>query len=115
MPPPSANDGLLGADLLGIDLLERRALLVTSDLPLRRVCIRNREVRACAELVCDRQHPLDELGERRPGRAPAPAREVDELAGEPVADRPPEVLLDEPVRKVRERLALVEGPRDARG
>ena len=34
---------------------------------------------------------------------------------EPVADRPPEVLLDQPVRKVRERLTVVEGTRKSGG
>ena len=103
-------------DLLGVDLLERRALLVARDLPLGRVRRRHREVRRRAELLGDRQHPLDQLARARAraGRT-SPRREVDQLAGQAVADRAPEVLLDQPARVVGQRLALVDRARDPRG
>ena len=44
----------------------------------------------------------------------SPLREVDQLAREAVADRAPEVLLEQAVRQVRQRLALVERARDPR-
>ena len=43
------------------------------------------------------------------------ALEVEQLAGEPVADRPPHVLLEQAVRQDRQRLALVEGASAANG
>ena len=69
-----------------------------------------------AELLGHRQHPLDQ---RARGAPRAGARlaggEVDQLARKAVADRAPEVLLDQPVREVGQRLALVEGARDPGG
>ena len=59
-------------------------------------------------------HPLDELLEPRARRDRLAPLEVDQLAREPVADRAPEVLLDQPARQVRQRLALVERTRDPR-
>ena len=44
-----------------------------------------------------------------------PALEVDELARQAVADRAPEVLLDQAVRQLGQRLALVERARDPGG
>src|SRR5207302_9092088 len=40
------------------------------------------------------------------------ALEVDQVAGKPVADRPPEVLLEQPVRPRRQRLSLVDRTQD---
>src|SRR5919108_3093691 len=102
-------------DLLRIDLLERLPRLEPGDLPLGGAYRRHRQVRGRAELLRDGQHPLDQLLEDGTRGADLSRVEVDELAGEAVANRPPEVLFDEPVRKVRRRLALVDGARDPRG
>src|SRR4051812_17456360 len=111
----SAGDSLTGPDLFGEDLLHRRALLVARDLPLRRVPLGDREPRRSPELVGDRLHPFDELLDPRPRRDRLSALEVDQLSREAEADRAPEVLLEQPVRPRRERLALVERARDACG
>src|SRR5439155_5297792 len=58
----------------------------------------------------NRGDPLQQALEVRASRADVTACEIDQLAREPVADRPPEVLFDQPVRMVRQRLALVERP-----
>src|SRR2546421_6473 len=47
------------------------------------------------------------------GRHDRAQLEVDQPVREAVADRPPQVLLDQPARRIEERLALVEGARDA--
>src|SRR3954447_7848260 len=49
----------------------------------------------------------------RAGRADVAGREVDQLAGEPVADRAPEVLLDQAVGLMHERLPFVDRTSDA--
>src|SRR5436305_2486758 len=102
------------ANLFLEDLVRRGALLVAPDLPLGRVPLGDREPLRCAELLGDRPHPVDEPLEARSGRYRFAAREVDELAREAVADRPPQVLLDQPVRQVGQRLALVERAGDPR-
>ena len=91
------------------------AFLLLRDLTLGGVSLGNREEVGGAELFRDRPHPVDELLEPRAGRDGGAALEVDELARQAVADRAPEVLLDEPVRQLGQRLALVERARDARG
>src|SRR5215208_7403486 len=84
--------------LLGVNLLERRALLEPRDLPLRRVLLGDREERRRADLVCDRLHPFDQLFETCTRRDRLAALQIEELAGQAVANRPPHVLLEEPVR-----------------
>src|SRR4051812_4111986 len=111
----SAGDSLTGPDLLGEDLFHRRALLVTGDLPLRGVPLGDCEPRRCTELVGDRLYPFEELLDPRAGRDRLTALEFDQLSREAVADRAPEVLLEQPVRPGRERLALVDRARDACG
>src|SRR5712691_4960802 len=111
----SAGDSLTGPNLFGEDLLHRRALLVARDLPLRGVPLRDREPLRRAELIGDGLHPFDELLEPRPGGDRLAALEVDQLSREAPADRAPEVLLEQPVRPRRERLALVERSRDPCG
>ena len=56
--------------------------------------------------------PTRQLLEPRAGGNGLAAIEVDQLARRPVADRPPDVLLDQAVRQVRQRLALVERARE---
>src|SRR3982751_1189993 len=50
-----------------------------------------------------------------PGRTDVARREVDELPFEPVTDRTPEVLLDQPVRQELDRFTLVVRACQARG
>src|SRR5579884_1277667 len=102
------------AHLLGEDLLGRGALVVACDLALGSVPLGNREPFGRSELLRDRAHPLDELLEPGPRRHRLAAVEVDQLAGEAVPDRAPEVLLQQPVRQVGQRLALVERAGDPR-
>src|SRR5207237_67506 len=92
----SASDTLACPDLLDEDVLERRAFLVARDLPLRGVAVGDREPLRSAELLRNRLHPLDELLEARPRGHRLAALEVEQFAGEPVADRTPEVLLEQP-------------------
>ena len=77
-----------------------RDTIMPRDLPLGRVGRGDREVGGAAELLGDGQHPLDEPLEVRARRAHLAAREVDQLAAQAVADRAPEVLLDQPVLEV---------------
>src|SRR4051812_33170918 len=109
----SATDHVARLDLLGVDVLQRPALLDARDLPLGGVRRRHRELKP--ELVSDHcdplRHPL-ELGPRGPDIEHAG---IEQAAREPVADRAPHVLLDQPRRRVRQRLALVDGARDPGG
>src|SRR5262249_13174214 len=111
----SASDSVTGSHLLSEDLFHRPALLVSRDLPLRGVSLGNRKPAACAELVRHGLHPLEQLLDPCTRRNRRAALEVEELAGETPAQRAPEVLLEQPVRPRRERLALVERTRDACG
>src|SRR6476659_3779033 len=107
--PSSAADGsLLRANLLGVDLFERGAFLEARDLPLGCIRRRNCEVLRGAQLLCDGQHPGDQLLERRTRGPHLVRRQVDQVAGQPPADRAPEVLLDLAVRRMKQLLALVE-------
>src|SRR5579884_1710722 len=93
----SACDSLTGGHLLREDVFHRGSFLVAGDLPLRGVALGNREPLRCPELVRDRLDPLDELFEPRArGNRLAPLQ-IDQLAGEPVADRTPEILLQQAV------------------
>src|ERR671923_1787025 len=92
----SANR-LLPADLLGVDLLERRALLIACDLALRGVRGRDCQERSRADLLGHGLHPLDQLLEPLALVDELAGFEIDELADHPPADRAPEVLFDEPV------------------
>src|SRR5579871_1546635 len=124
-PPRRDEDGvtksaprLLGAACL-YQILEysphRSTFLVPGDLLLGGVLLGNGEEVGGAELLRDRAHPLEEVLEASARRDRRAAREVDQLTREPEADRAPEVLLDQPVRKLGERLALVDRACDARG
>src|SRR5213076_1773904 len=101
--------------LLGVDLLERRAGIVPRDLALRRVRRRDAEIRGRTDLLRRGLNPLEQALEVRACGTGLAGLEVDQLAREAVADRTPEVLLDQAVRVVGERLALVERVRDADG
>jgi hypothetical protein len=100
------------ARLLGVDLLEGRPLLEAGDLALGGVALGDGEVRGGADLLRHGRHPLEQALEPCPRRQDVSALEVDQLAGEPVADRAPHVLLDQAVRLVRGRLAFVVRTRD---
>src|SRR5438445_2682285 len=110
----SAGDSLTGPNLLGEDLLHRRTLHVAGYLPFGGVPLRNREPVCDSELLGDRLHPFDELLEPGARGDRLTTLEVDQLARKPPADRSPEVFLEQTVRPSRQRLALVERPRDAR-
>src|SRR5215218_1356190 len=111
----SAANGLLRPHLLRVDLLERRALLVPGDLALRGVRSRDREKRGHADLVGDGLYPLDQLFHALALLHQLARLEINEVPRQAPADRTPEVLLDQPVRRERERLALVERPCGADG
>ena len=81
----------------------------------RRRSLRDREPRVRRRAPPRPAHPLDQLLEPRARRHRLAALEVDQLAGQPVADRPPHVLLEQAVRQVGQRLALVERAREPRG
>src|SRR5262245_35192482 len=98
-PGSSATDRLGLADLLRVDLAERRAPLEALDLPLGGVLLRNGEIRGRADLFGCGKHPVDELLDPLPRGDRLAAPEVDELSGQPPPDRAPEVLLDQPVRE----------------
>src|SRR5215471_5494126 len=102
------------ANLFRVDLLDAGALFVACDLALGGASLRDREPLRRPEFLGHRAYPFGELLEPRPSGDRLTALEVDELSGEPVPDRPPQVLLEQAVREVRERLALVEGARDPR-
>src|SRR5579862_5841042 len=102
---------LPGPHLLGVDLAQRGALAEPLLLALGRVPLGEPEVAGGPRLLGDRRDPLEQLLEPRPRRHGLAAVEVDQLARKAVADRPPEVLLEQPPRPVGQRLALVVGPR----
>src|SRR5437016_13435776 len=58
--------------------------LETRILTLRRVCLRNAEVRRRADLFCHRQRPFDQRLDPRTRGNDLAAREVDQLAREAV-------------------------------
>src|SRR3954468_15586747 len=111
----SATDRLSATHLLSVDLLEARPLLDPCDLPLGGVRIRDREERRGTDPPRQGRDPVEEILEPLPRRHRLAPLEVEELAAEPVAKRAPEVLLEQPVRQVRQRFALVERARAARG
>src|SRR5918996_5335460 len=100
-------------DLVRVDLAESGPALVAGDLTLGCIGARDGDERCDPELLCNRLDPGCELLEPLPGRPDAPRVEVDHLAAEPVADRAPEVLLDEAMRMERKLLAVVERAGDA--
>src|SRR5205085_7750556 len=103
------------ANLFLEDLAHRRALLVAADLALGCVLVRAREPRGGAKLLRDGAYPLGDLLHAGSGGDRLAPLEVDQLAGEAVSDRAPQVLLEQPVWERRQRLALVERARDPRG
>ena len=98
-----AGGGDRDPDLLGVDLLERGTGATLRDLPLGGVPLGHAKPRGRAELVGDRQHPLDETLDTRPGRKRIASLEVDQVAREPVPDRAPEVLFDQAAREALRR------------
>src|SRR5262245_1434025 len=102
----SATDGLPDEYLCGEGLADGGALVDARELPLRRVRRRHGEVRRGADLLGHRQGPLGELLEPGARREHTPGPELDQLAREAEADRAPEVLLDQPPRVARQRLAV---------
>jgi hypothetical protein len=82
-----------------VDLSQRRAFVVACDLTLGR--IRRGDDDRCAELVRNRRDPFGEAFQVLACGPDVAGREIDELAREAVADRAPEVLFDQAVRKVR--------------
>src|SRR6185437_4655444 len=93
---------------LGEDIAMRAELPLTLVLPLGRIRRRDGEEGRCADLTRNGRHPLDQRLDPRPRRNDLASHEVDQPAAEPVADRAPQVLLDQPVRQVGQRLALVD-------
>src|SRR5215218_8941180 len=110
-----SDNWLLRTDLFGVDLLQCRALLVARDLPLRRIRRGHRQERRRADLLGNRLHPLDQLLDPLALVDELTGLEIDEVTTEAPADRPPEVLLDQPVRGKRQRLTLVQRTRRPRG
>src|SRR5438128_27700 len=96
--PPSRRlcspHDLARAGELRVDLARGQAFLQPRVLALRGVLQRNRELTRDAELLRDRQSPLDQRLDPSPRRHRFAALEVDQLAREAVADRAPEVLLE---------------------
>src|SRR5918995_5701622 len=84
-----SDNGLLRANLLGVDLLECRALLVAQDLTLGGIRRGHRQEGRRADLLGDRLHPLDQLLDPLALVDELTGLEVDEVAAETPADRPP--------------------------
>src|SRR5207245_5437094 len=76
--------------LLGVDLLERPALLDPADLTLGRV--RRGYRQRDAQLVGDRADPFDQALELRTGGPDLVGGRVEQAARAPVADPPPKVF-----------------------
>src|SRR5712691_9109399 len=108
----SATDPLRRAYLLGVDLRQRLPCFEPLDLALCSVLLRDDEVRGRADLLGGGEHPLDQLVDPLARGDRLAPLEVDELARQPVADRAPEVLLDQAVRQRLDGAALVVGPSD---
>src|SRR5207253_9873776 len=114
-PWSSATHGLLRSHQLGEHVTVRAELLQASVLALGGVRRRHREVRTRAHLGRRGRDPLQKLLDPRPGGNRLTALEVEQLAAEPPPDRAPEVLLEQAVRKVGKRLAVVERQCDSDG
>src|SRR5262245_22762391 len=82
--------------LLGVDLLQARTRLVPRHLALGCVRFPDAQERRRARLLGRWERPFDELLDGRPRRAHTAGGEVDHLTAQPVPDRAPEVLLDQP-------------------
>src|SRR5690348_3887555 len=102
-------DALRRAHELGEHGPVRAELVEARVLSLRRVRDGDGEVRSRADVTGNGLDPLDQLLDARARRQDIPACEVDQLAGKPVANRAPGVLLDQAMRQRRERLAVVNG------
>src|SRR5664279_3345746 len=111
----SATDRLSHAHLLSVDLLQAGALVEPRDLPFGGVALGDVQERRRADLVRDRRDPVEELLDPRACVHLLAAGEVEQLAREAVADRPPQVLFEETVRQARQRLAFVERAGTASG
>src|SRR6266542_4609506 len=98
---------------LGENVAVRAELLEPCVLPLCGVRVWDSEVRRGADLLRDRQYPLDQRLDPGARGHDLSALEVDQAVAETVPDRAPHVLLDQAMRQVRERLALVESAREA--
>src|SRR3954447_10059506 len=109
----SATDALSRtAHELGEDVAMRAELHLTFVLTLGRIRRRDGEERRSADLARNGLHPLDQRLDARTRRNDLASLEVDQPAAEAVADRAPQVLLDQPVRQVRQRLALIDRARE---
>src|SRR5580765_8360775 len=102
------------ADELGEDVAMRAELRDALVLALGGVCLRDREVGRCADLLGDWTDPLDQRFDARSSRDDLAALEVDEPVREPVPDRTPHVFLDQMAGQVRQRLAFIDRAREAR-
>src|SRR3954464_12055108 len=112
----SATDALSrAAHELGEDIAMRAELHLTLVLTLGRIRRRDGEERCSADLARNGLHPLDQCLDARTRRNDLASLEVNQPAAEPVADRAPQVLLDQPVRQVGQRLALVDRARQTGG
>src|SRR5580765_35970 len=109
----SATDALSRpAHELGEDVAMRAELSLTLVLTLGRIRRRDGEEGRGANLTRNRLHPFDQRLDPRARRNDLASLEVDQLATEPVADRSPQVFLDQTVRQVGQRLALVDRARE---
>src|SRR4051812_17410597 len=83
---------------LGEDVAMRAELTLALVLTLGRIRRRDGEEGRSADFTRNGLHPLDERLDPRPRRNDLASLEVDQPAAEPVADRAPEILLDQPLR-----------------
>src|SRR5439155_15013113 len=102
-------------NFVGVDVFDALACLIAGDLALRRVALGHPQERCGTQLFGDRSDPGEQVLHATTRLEHLPPIEIDEGLGEAVPDRAPEVLLDQPVRVGRKRLALVHRPRDAGG
>src|SRR5918994_4536199 len=93
---------------LGEDGPMRLKLFEACVLTLGRVRLRDGQVGRGTDLLCHRQHPFDQGLDAGAGRYDLAALEVDQPIRQTMADRAPHVLLDQTVREIEQRLALVE-------
>src|SRR4051794_26162141 len=108
----SATDALSrAAHELREDIAMRAELHLTLVLTFRRIRRRDGEEGRRADLDRNGLPPLDQRLDPCTRRNDLASFEVDQPAAEPVANRAPQVLLDQPVRQVGQRLALVDRAR----
>src|SRR2546427_12991791 len=86
---------------LGEDVAMRAELRHAFILALGGVRLRDCEVGRRTDLLGDGRHPFDQRLDACPCRHDLTALEVDEPVRQPIPDRAPQVLLDQPVRQIR--------------